>query len=218
MLSTSGREWPAGDGWILEPKWDGYRLLVDVELAGRVRAWSRHGTSLTSQVGDPSHLRHPGLRPAEDPARDLAQGHNHRARQRRDIHQMGRTEPSRVPKTIAEHQSIQNLLADMAVDLYTSHTVAMDCASRAGAGHDVRAETALVKYHATNAAVRVYDNAIQIHGGMGFAAETKLTDGWRHARISRMTEGSDQIMQRTIAGLMLKRGLPDWGAYNPGVV
>jgi acyl-CoA dehydrogenase len=121
-------------------------------------------------------------------------------------------------KTIAEHQSIQNLLADMAVDLYTSHTVAMDCASRADAGLDVRAETALVKYHATNAAVRVYDNAIQIHGGMGFAAETKLTDGWRHARISRMTEGSDQIMQRTIAGLMLKRGLPDWGAYNPGVV
>jgi len=121
-------------------------------------------------------------------------------------------------KPIAEHQSIQNLLADMAVDLYSSHTMVLDCASRADAGLDVRAETSLVKYHATNAATRVFDNAMQIHGGMGFTSETKLTDGWRHARISRMTEGSDQMMQRTIAGLMLKRGLPDWTSFSPGMV
>jgi acyl-CoA dehydrogenase len=121
-------------------------------------------------------------------------------------------------RPIAEHQLIQGLLADMAVDLYSGHAVTMDCAARADAGMDVRAETAMVKYHGTNAANRVFDKAIQIHGGMGFATETKLTDGWRFTRICRMTEGSDQIMQRSIAAQMLKGGLPDWGGHVPGAL
>jgi ATP-dependent DNA ligase len=36
----------------MQPKWDGFRLLVAVDRAGRVRAWSRHGTSLTAGLGD----------------------------------------------------------------------------------------------------------------------------------------------------------------------
>jgi ATP-dependent DNA ligase len=36
---------------VLQPKWDGFRLLVDVERGGRIRAWSRHGTSLTPRLG-----------------------------------------------------------------------------------------------------------------------------------------------------------------------
>jgi len=51
MLSSSGRRWPAGGEWVLEPKWDGFRLLVDVGADGRVRIWSRHGASLTDRVG-----------------------------------------------------------------------------------------------------------------------------------------------------------------------
>ncbi len=51
MLSCSARRWPEGGDWVLEPKWDGFRLLVEVDPDGRVRAWSRHGTSLTSLVG-----------------------------------------------------------------------------------------------------------------------------------------------------------------------
>jgi ATP-dependent DNA ligase len=35
---------------VLQPKWDGFRLLVEVAHGGRVRAWSRHGTSLTSRL------------------------------------------------------------------------------------------------------------------------------------------------------------------------
>lgn len=51
MLSSSARRWPDGGDWVLQPKWDGFRLLVDVDVDGRVRAWSRHGTSLTDRVG-----------------------------------------------------------------------------------------------------------------------------------------------------------------------
>jgi len=46
MLATSITEWPEGRGWALEPKYDGYRLIVQIKPCGRVCAWSRHGTSL----------------------------------------------------------------------------------------------------------------------------------------------------------------------------
>jgi acyl-CoA dehydrogenase len=113
-------------------------------------------------------------------------------------------------QAIGQHQLVQGLLADSAADLYAAHTATVDCATRADAGQDVRTETALVKYLGTNAANRVFDRAIQVHGGMGFATETRLTDGWRFTRICRMTEGSDQIMQRSIGQQVLKHGLPAW--------
>ena len=51
MLSAAARGWPAGRDWVLQPKWDGFRVLVEVDANGRVRGWSRHGTSLTARVG-----------------------------------------------------------------------------------------------------------------------------------------------------------------------
>ncbi|WP_127128982.1 acyl-CoA dehydrogenase family protein [Georgenia sp. SYP-B2076] len=113
-------------------------------------------------------------------------------------------------KTISQHQSVQNLLADMATELYAAHSMTMNCAARADAGDDVRLETHIVKYFGTNACTRVFDNAIQLHGGMGVTAETKMVDGWRYSRICRITEGTDQIMQRSIAAHTLREGLPSW--------
>ena len=51
MLSCSAHRWPEGGEWVLQPKWDGFRLLIEVDDDRRVRAWSRHGTSLTARLG-----------------------------------------------------------------------------------------------------------------------------------------------------------------------
>ncbi len=51
MLSTPAPSWPAGEDWVLEPKYDGYRLLIETTTT-RPRAWSRHGTSLTEALGE----------------------------------------------------------------------------------------------------------------------------------------------------------------------
>ena len=51
MLSTPTHRWPAGGDWILQPKWDGFRLLIEVAKDGRARAWSRNGASLTQRIG-----------------------------------------------------------------------------------------------------------------------------------------------------------------------
>jgi DNA ligase 1 len=50
MLSASSRAWPTGEDWVLQPKWDGFRLLIAIDV--RVRAWSRHGTSLTARLAE----------------------------------------------------------------------------------------------------------------------------------------------------------------------
>ena len=51
MLSVSTRRWPDGGRWVMQPKWDGCRLLVCVDAGGELRAWSRHGTNLTDRLG-----------------------------------------------------------------------------------------------------------------------------------------------------------------------
>jgi ATP-dependent DNA ligase len=51
MLSTRAQTWPAQEDWMMEPKWDGFRLLVAVDRHGRTRAWSRRGASLSDRLG-----------------------------------------------------------------------------------------------------------------------------------------------------------------------
>ena len=45
MLLAAGRDWPKGDSWVLEPKWDGFRMLAAIG-SGCARAWTRHGTEV----------------------------------------------------------------------------------------------------------------------------------------------------------------------------
>lgn len=52
MLCSQAGAWPGRDGWVMEPKWDGFRLLVAVDGEGRIRAWSRRGASLSERLGE----------------------------------------------------------------------------------------------------------------------------------------------------------------------
>jgi ATP-dependent DNA ligase len=51
MLSTRAATWPAQGDWMMEPKWDGFRLLVQIDRHACIRAWSRRGTSLGDRLG-----------------------------------------------------------------------------------------------------------------------------------------------------------------------
>jgi ATP-dependent DNA ligase len=51
MLSTRAATWPAHGDWMMEPKWDGFRLLVAIDKRGRMRAWSRRGATLGDRLG-----------------------------------------------------------------------------------------------------------------------------------------------------------------------
>jgi len=102
-------------------------------------------------------------------------------------------------KSIGEHQAIQMHLADCAMDIYAARCMTEDCARRVDSGEVPRKEISIVKAFSTEMAGRVLDRCMQIHGGMGLANETGLEDGYRHARLLRIPDGTSEIQRRTIA-------------------
>jgi acyl-CoA dehydrogenase len=68
-----------------------------------------------------------------------------------------------------------------------------------------RAEIAMIKVVAPNAALRVLDRAIQAHGGAGVAQDTFLPEAWALARSLRLADGPDEVHIESIAKLELRK-------------
>ncbi|MET4808319.1 acyl-CoA dehydrogenase family protein [Limibacillus sp. MBR-115] len=103
---------------------------------------------------------------------------------------------------IADFQGLQWMLADSATELAAARALSMQAAVKRGTGKRYSTESALAKLYATEAAWRVADRALQIHGGYGYTRDFPLERYLRDLRIFRIYEGSSEI-QRTI----IARGL-----------
>ncbi|MDO8703748.1 MAG: acyl-CoA dehydrogenase [Sulfuricaulis sp.] len=104
---------------------------------------------------------------------------------------------------IAQHQAIQFMLADSAMDIYAAKAMLQKCSLRIDHQQDVVAEISMVKAFCTEMVGRVMDRCIQIHGGMGLTNELRLEEGMRLARQTRIPDGTGEIQRRTIALQML---------------
>jgi alkylation response protein AidB-like acyl-CoA dehydrogenase len=67
-------------------------------------------------------------------------------------------------------------------------------------------EAAMVKLTATEMAVRVTGQAMQLHGGNGYTTERRVERYWRDARLTTIFEGTSEIQRRIISDRMLPRG------------
>jgi acyl-CoA dehydrogenase len=117
------------------------------------------------------------------------------------------TEYAKARKTfgnpISDYQAIQFMLAESAMEIYAAWTMATDCARRLDAGEKLTKQVAMVKAYSTDITFNVMDRCMQIHGGMGLVNETRIQAGWHQARISRIADGSAEIMRRNIARALL---------------
>lgn len=104
---------------------------------------------------------------------------------------------------IAEHQAIQFMLADSAMDIYAAKAMIQNCAWRLDSGRAATAQVSMVKAFSTEMLGRVMDRSIQIHGGMGLTNELRLEEGYRFARVMRIPDGTGEIQRRTIARQLL---------------
>ena len=104
---------------------------------------------------------------------------------------------------IAEHQAIQLMLADSAMDIYAAKTMIQNCAWRLDSGRAANAQVSMVKAFSTEMLGRVMDRSIQIHGRMGLTNELRLEEGYRFARVMRIPDGTGEIQRRTIARQLL---------------
>jgi len=107
-------------------------------------------------------------------------------------------------RPIADFQAIQFKLADMAVKIYTMEQIVYDCAKKVDGGENPTLEASIVKLYCTEAASQVIDEAIQIHGGMGFSRELPLERMYRDARVTRIFEGTNEIQRHVIARELLR--------------
>jgi len=103
---------------------------------------------------------------------------------------------------IGDFQGLQFMLADCATELAAARALAMQAAVKRGTGARYSSESAFAKLYATEAAWRIADRALQIHGGYGYTRDFPLERYLRDLRIFRIYEGSSEI-QRTI----IARGL-----------
>jgi acyl-CoA dehydrogenase len=106
-------------------------------------------------------------------------------------------------RPIAEFQAVQQMLADMAVDLDAARLLVWDAAWRLDQGGDVRAQASKAKLFASEALARVADRAVQVHGGYGYVAELPVEKFYRDARITRIYEGTSEIQRGIIARSLL---------------
>jgi acyl-CoA dehydrogenase len=105
---------------------------------------------------------------------------------------------------IAHHQSIQNHLAEMAVEVECSRLLTYRAAWMAGTGQPFeKAEGSMSKLKAGETAVRVTDLAIQILGGYGYIRDFPVEKWHRDAKIYTIFEGTSEIQRMVIARALI---------------
>ena len=111
---------------------------------------------------------------------------------------------------IGTNQAIQWMIADSEVELEAARSLVLRAAWTVDQGREPRHASALAKLYSAGMVNRVLDRAIQIHGGMGYTKELPLERMYRHARLIRIYEGTDE-MQRLIISRDLLRGFTSVG-------
>jgi alkylation response protein AidB-like acyl-CoA dehydrogenase len=104
---------------------------------------------------------------------------------------------------ISSFQAIRFKIADMATEIEAARALTWQVAQAMDDGHPVEREAAMAKLLATEMAVRVTGEAIQIHGGNGYTTERQVERYWRDARLTTIFEGTSEIQRRTISNRIL---------------
>lgn len=105
---------------------------------------------------------------------------------------------------IAEFQAIQFKLADMATQIEAARLLTMQAALMKDAGKRLTKQSAMAKLYASETAVRVAEESIQIHGGYGYTKDYPAEKYWRDAKLCTIGEGTSEIQRLVIAKQLLK--------------
>lgn len=127
-------------------------------------------------------------------------------------------------KSISDFGAIQHKLAQMSILTYACESASYragqdidneydrlrkkglpEAEAKLKSVEEYAVECALVKVHGSEMIQYVADEALQIHGGMGYSADLTMERGYRDARIARIYEGTNEINRMLAVGMLLKR-------------
>ena len=110
-------------------------------------------------------------------------------------------------KPINRHQAIQNMIADMRMEIEAAELLTLRASALMDAGMPYGKEASMAKYWASVTANRVADLAVQIHGSYGYSKEYPVERFFRDARVTTIYEGTSEIQKMVIARHMIKEAL-----------
>jgi alkylation response protein AidB-like acyl-CoA dehydrogenase len=107
-------------------------------------------------------------------------------------------------KKLAEFQAIQFMLADCETELRAAEALVLHAAVLATRGVRHSRESSIAKLYASEAASRICNRSLQIHGGYGYTRDIPVERYWRDARLSEIGEGSSEVQRIIISRALLK--------------
>ncbi len=102
-------------------------------------------------------------------------------------------------RKIIDHQGLGFLLADMAAAVASARATYLDAARRRDAGRPYSQQASVAKLVATDAAMKVSTDAVQVLGGVGYTRDYRAERYMREAKITQIFEGTNQIQRLVIA-------------------
>jgi butyryl-CoA dehydrogenase len=106
---------------------------------------------------------------------------------------------------ISSLQTIQNYLADMALEIDAGRLLIYRACDLKDAGKPFSAEAAMAKLHCSTTASKVTNMAIQVHGGYGYSREYDVERYFRDAKVTEIYEGTSEIQRLVIARSVLSQ-------------
>lgn len=107
-------------------------------------------------------------------------------------------------KPLSDFEIIQSKLAEMLTDINASRLMVYRAAHLKDKGRPYESESAQAKMFASERCLKVCDEAIQIHGGYGYADEFDVHRHWRDARLNTVGEGTSEIMRLLVSKNIIK--------------
>ena len=107
-------------------------------------------------------------------------------------------------KPIAQNQAIAFMLADMATEIDAARLLTYRAAVLKDKGLSYSKEAAMAKLYASDAAMKVTTDAVQIFGGYGYSREYPVERLMRNAKITQIYEGTNQVQRMVVSGALLR--------------
>ena len=117
---------------------------------------------------------------------------------------------------LSEKQGIQWMMAESALELYSSKLMVLHAAYKIENEMDFRAEVSMAKHHVANTLWKTVDRALQVHGALGYSIDSPLANMLINARWARIADGSDEVHLMRIADMVI-RSYNETGSVNHAV-
>ncbi len=102
---------------------------------------------------------------------------------------------------LARHQLVQQKLAENAAAIHSGNLMTCHCASMLEEGREKEARpySSMAKLHVARTLCQVLDDAIQMHGALGYSEDLPFGDMYRAARAARIADGPDEVHTMVVA-------------------